>query len=100
MKGLFWLGLGIATGVVVTRRLTVATRQLTPAGISEQIGDGLRELALALGEFGADVRAGMAERERELTELVEVRTGQPLPRVIPAPQALPATRARRAGGLV
>ena len=57
MKRLFWLGLGVATGVVATRKATEAAKRLTPAGVGEQIGDGLRELALAIGEFGADVRA-------------------------------------------
>lgn len=97
MKGLFWLGLGVATGVMATRRAAETVQRFTPAGVGEQVGDGLRELALAIGEFGAEVRAGMAEREQELTELVEHRTGQPLPRAAAAPQ-VPAPRARRVGG--
>ncbi|MGI8815176.1 MAG: hypothetical protein ACR2G2_07815 [Pseudonocardia sp.] len=97
MKRLFWLGLGVATGVMVTRKAADAVQRLTPTGVGEQIGDGLRALALAIGEFGAEVRAGMAEREHELTELVEYRTGQALPRAAAAPQ-VPAPRARRAGG--
>jgi hypothetical protein len=96
MKRLFWLGLGVATGVVATRKATEAAKRLTPAGVGEQIGDGLRELALAIGEFGADVRAGMNEREHELTDMVEHRTGLALP--APAAPRVPAPRARRAGG--
>jgi hypothetical protein len=79
MKRLFWLGLGVATGVVLTRKAAEAAQRLTPAGVGEQVGDGLRELASAIGAFGAEVRAGMSEREHELTDLVEQRTGQPLP---------------------
>ncbi len=97
MKRLFWLGLGVATGVMATRKAAEAAQRLTPSGIGEQVGDGLRELALAIGEFGAEVRAGMSEREHELTDLVEDRTGRPLPRAAVAPPA-PAPRARRAGG--
>ena len=35
----------------------------------------MRELAGAIGSFGADVRAGMVEREEELSEVVEQRSG-------------------------
>ncbi len=79
MKRLFWLGLGLAVGVYVTRRASEAARSLTPAGVGANLADGLRELGAGLGAFGAEVRAGMTERERELTELVERRTGAPLP---------------------
>ncbi|MGQ0483489.1 MAG: hypothetical protein ACT4O0_20995 [Pseudonocardia sp.] len=111
MKRLFWLGLGVATGVMATRKAAEAARKLTPVGIAEQLGDGLRELAMSIGEFGADVKAGMSEREHELTEIVEDRTGQRLPKIIEAPQEprhaapdagaarrAPLPRARRAGG--
>jgi hypothetical protein len=99
MKRLFWLGLGVATGVMATRKVNEAAKKVTPVGIGEQIGDGLRELAVAIGEFGAEVRAGMTEREDELADMVEDRTGHQIPRVLPAaaPQQAPA-RARRAGG--
>lgn len=103
MKRLFWLGVGVATGVMVTRKAAEAAQKLTPAGVGEQIGDGLRELASAIGEFGAEVRAGMSEREHELTDMVTERTGQPLPRAAAATvdavvPPVPAPRARRAGG--
>lgn len=97
MKRLFWLGLGVATGVVATRKAAEAAQRLTPVGVGEQIGGGLRELASAIGEFGAEVRAGMTEREHELTDMVEDRTGRPLPLPAAAPR-VPAPRARRAGG--
>jgi len=91
MKRLFWLGLGVATGVVATRRLAELAQRITPADVGEQIGDGLRELAGAIGAFGAEVRAGMNERERELAELVERRAGVSLPGVRP-PTSPPAGR--------
>jgi hypothetical protein len=84
MKRLFWLGLGVATGVMVTRKVAEAAQRLTPSSVGEQLGDGLRELAAAIGAFGAEVRAGMVEREHELTDMVEARTGLPLPGVTPA----------------
>ncbi|MQA15811.1 MAG: hypothetical protein GEV09_17135 [Pseudonocardiaceae bacterium] len=75
MSRIFWLGLGIATGVAVARKAGGAARRLTPAGAAENVGDAVRELAEALGSFGADVRTGMAEREAELHASVAARTG-------------------------
>ncbi|GGS60479.1 hypothetical protein GCM10010171_64230 [Actinokineospora fastidiosa] len=43
--------------------------------MAENVGDAVRELAGAIGAFGADVRAGMAEREDELADMVERRSG-------------------------
>jgi chromosome condensin MukBEF MukE localization factor len=75
MKRMFWFGLGIAAGVAATRRAHSAVRRITPAGAAENVGDAVRELAVAIGSFGADVRAGMAEREAELHATVIQRTG-------------------------
>jgi hypothetical protein len=106
VKRLFWLGLGLAVGVYATRRASEAAHALTPAGVGANLADGLRELGAGLGAFGAEVRAGMTERERELTDLVERRTGAPLPALSdafadpePSPVRRPAprARARRAG---
>lgn len=75
MKRMVWFGLGVATGVAVSRRARGAARRLTPAGAAENVGDAMRELAEAVGSFGADVRVGMAEREAELHATVAARTG-------------------------
>jgi hypothetical protein len=81
MKRLFWLGLGVVAGVALSRKASRTAKQATPAGIAGNLGEAIGELAGALGTFGADIRAGMAERERELTETVERRTGvNPTPR--------------------
>ena len=98
MKRLFWLGLGVATGVIVTRKAAQTAQRLTPAGVGEQLGDGLRALAAGLGAFGAEVRAGMTEREHELTDLVEQRTGIPLPGVSSAVSSTDRPTPRRAPG--
>lgn len=108
MKRAFWFGLGVAAGVAATRRAAVAVRKVTPAGAAENIGDAVRELAAAVGSFGADVRAGMVEREDELHRTVAERTGiDTTPRhllgsagaawTLPE-QAGSDARARRAGG--
>lgn len=97
MKRLFWLGLGIATGVMLARKAAEAAQRLTPAGVGEQLGDGLRELAAAIGSFGADVRAGMAEREDELADMVRRQTGQPLPGLPEPARPLPGRAPGAAG---
>ena len=98
MKRLFWLGVGLAAGTYIARRAQAAAESLTPAGIGANLADGLRELGAGLGAFGAEVRAGMAERERELTAMVERRTGDHLPTMREAlADPVPPPRARRAG---
>lgn len=110
-KRLFWLGVGVAAGVVLSRKASQTAKQATPAGIAGNLGDAIGELAGALGTFGADIRAGMAERERELTETVEQRTGiNPTPRAAwraadetlrasaPTARRTSGARARRANG--
>ncbi len=66
MRRLFWLGLGITVGALVVRRLSAAAQKLTPGGIAESLTSGLSQLAEAIGDFTGDVRAAMAEREKEL----------------------------------
>ncbi|MCW0212870.1 MAG: hypothetical protein OJJ54_05895 [Pseudonocardia sp.] len=100
MKRLFWLGVGAAAGVYVSRRVTETKQRLTPQSLGADLADGLRELGAGLGAFGAEVRAGMTAREQELTDLVERRTGAVLPTYSEAVSDVPANsdaRARRAG---
>ena len=66
MRRLFWLAMGVTIGVLVVRKLSAAAEKLTPQSIASQLVEGLRDLADAIGDFGADVRAAMAERELEL----------------------------------
>lgn len=75
MSRMVWFGLGIAAGVAASRRISGAVRRLTPAGAAENVGDAMHELAEAIGSFGADVHAGMTEREAELHSAVAARTG-------------------------
>jgi hypothetical protein len=91
MKRLFWIGVGVAVGVSATRKVNQFTQKASPAGIGTSLGEGLRELGAGLGAFGAEVRAGMAEREEELLSLVEDTTEIPI-------QPAPAARHARARG--
>jgi hypothetical protein len=79
VKRLFWLGVGLAAGFYASRRATQAAQNLTPAGVGANLAEGLRELGAGLGAFGAEVRAGMAEREQELTAELQRRTGSAVP---------------------
>ena len=72
---ILWFGLGVAAGVAASRKASAAARRMTPAGVAENVSDAVRELAVAVGAFGAEVRAGMAEREAELHATVAQRTG-------------------------
>ena len=72
---ILWFGLGVAAGVAASRKASAAARRMTPAGVAENVSDAMRELAVAVGAFGAEVRAGMAEREAELHDTVAQRTG-------------------------
>ncbi|WP_222193648.1 hypothetical protein [Modestobacter italicus] len=66
MRRLFWLTMGITIGVLVVRKLSQTAEKLTPQSLAGNLADGLRELAEAIGDFGADVRAAAAVREDEL----------------------------------
>src|SRR3954463_12512136 len=62
MRRLFWLAMGVTIGALVVRKLSRAADKLTPGGIAGSIAEGLRDLAEAIGDFGADIRAAAAER--------------------------------------
>lgn len=104
MKRLFWLGVGVVTGVALSRKAGETARQASPAGLASNVGEAVRELAGAMGTFGADVRAGMSEREQELSDIVEERSKPSSPAVPVSPRpsaadgrhAAAAARPRRA----
>lgn len=68
MKSLFWTGMGVAVGVIVTRKASRALEQFTPAGISDRLADSLTDLGEAVRQFGMDVREAMWDREDELRD--------------------------------
>ena len=79
MRRLFWLASGVTVGVsVVPQGVRRPRSRLTPRGHRREPRRGrCASSAQALGEFGAEVRAGMAERERAYA-LVEDTTGVPV----------------------
>jgi chromosome condensin MukBEF MukE localization factor len=66
MRRLFWLAMGVTIGALLVRKLTQLAKRLTPRGMADGLGAGLVELADAIRDFAADVRAAMREREAEL----------------------------------
>jgi hypothetical protein len=68
MKRLFWTGLGVAVGVMATRKITEAAAALTPSGMSGRLADSITVLGEAVREFGQDLRDAMWDREEELYE--------------------------------
>ncbi len=76
MRRLFWLAMGATAGVLLARRVTRAAESLTPASLAHQLALGITELGEAVGDFAAEVRAGMAEREEVLVEALGITGGE------------------------
>ena len=69
-RRMFYVALGATVGILVVRKAASAARRFTPAGVSSSLSGALGGLGASLGDFGASIRAGMAERELQLrTEL-------------------------------
>ncbi|MBM7493861.1 hypothetical protein [Micromonospora luteifusca] len=66
MRRLFWLGIGVAVGVVVVRKATRTAQAYTPAGIASTVTQSAGGLVESLRSFVEDIRVGMAEREQEI----------------------------------
>jgi hypothetical protein len=74
MRRLFWVALGAAAGVVIVRQVQKKAQAFTPSGIGRSVaglGDSVRA-------FAEDVRAGMAEREHELSAAMHQDQGADL----------------------
>ena len=68
MKRLLWLGVGLAVGAVVVRKVTRKADQFTPSGIATSLSESAGGLVESLRSFVEDVRTGMAEREGQINE--------------------------------
>lgn len=68
MRRLFWLGIGLAVGVLVVRKATRTAQAYTPAGIAGGLSESAGGLVESVRSFVSDVRIGMAEREQEIHE--------------------------------
>ena len=68
MKRLLWLGVGVAVGAIVVRKLTRKANEFTPSGIATSLSESAGGLVESLRNFVEDVRDGMSEREQEIHE--------------------------------
>lgn len=62
IKKVFWLGLGIAIGVIAVRKITEAQQNLGPAGVNRAVG----KISDGVHDFADAIRDGMTQREGEL----------------------------------
>src|SRR4051812_19868170 len=68
MKRLLWLGIGLAVGALVVRKVTRKANEFTPSGIATSLSESAGGLVESLRSFVDDVREGMAEREGQINE--------------------------------
>lgn len=66
LKRLLWLGVGVAVGVIVVRKLARGADALSPAGIAERVKNTAVTAGGSLRSFMEDVSEGMREKEAEL----------------------------------
>jgi hypothetical protein len=63
IKRVFWLGLGIAVGVIIVRKVGQVVESYSPAGLAGSAKNSAAGALDSVRDFVADVRMGMAERE-------------------------------------
>ncbi len=68
MKRLLWLGVGVAVGALVVRKLTRKANEFTPTGIATSLSQSAGGLVESLRSFVDDVRDGMTEREQQIQQ--------------------------------
>jgi len=77
MRRLFWLGVGLALGALVFRKLNQTAQRMTPSSLAQSASSALAELSEAIQDFATEVREGMREREAELREGAGLDSGDP-----------------------
>lgn len=68
MRRLLWLGVGLAVGALVVRKLAQKANELSPGGIASSVSQSAGGLVESVRSFVDDVRVGMAEREQQIHE--------------------------------
>ncbi|MGH8794436.1 MAG: hypothetical protein ACRDXX_17520 [Stackebrandtia sp.] len=66
VKRLVWLGIGVAVGVIVVRKLARGADAMSPAGIAERAKKTATTAGESVRSFMADVSDGMHDKEAEL----------------------------------
>ena len=68
MKRLLWLGVGLAVGALVVRKLTRKANEFTPSGIATSLSQSAGGLVESMRSFVDDVRDGMTERQEQINQ--------------------------------
>ena len=71
VRRLFWLGIGVAVGVVVVRQIGKAAQAYSPSSLAGTARNSSAGLLDSVRDFVADVREGMAERDAEIASAFE-----------------------------
>ncbi|BCB74250.1 hypothetical protein GCM10022251_09540 [Phytohabitans flavus] len=71
MRRLLWLGIGLAVGALVVRKVSQKAQSYTPGGIATSLSETAGGLVESVRSFVDDVRDGMAEREQQIHEAIE-----------------------------
>ena len=71
MRRLLWLGVGLAVGALVVRKLTQKANEFTPTGIATSLSQSAGGLVESVRSFVEDVREGMSEREQQIHQAFE-----------------------------
>jgi hypothetical protein len=75
MRRLLWLGVGLAVGALVVRKVNQVARAYSPSGLAASARESGVGVLASVRDFMADVRAGMAEREEQIHEAFERGVG-------------------------
>ncbi|GAB2586273.1 hypothetical protein GCM10027168_18820 [Streptomyces capparidis] len=94
-RRLFWLVAGVAVGAWGTTKVNRAARRMTPGGLAETAAVRASVAGGRLRLFAREVRVGMAERERELNQVLgrdgrgvyQIRPGAPERAALPGPSS-------------
>lgn len=89
----FWFATGAAAGVWATTRVQRALRGLAPESLALRVTDRAVLAGHQLRDLAVDVRAGTAQRERELTAALGL-AATPEPPAAPAARVPPAQTPR------
>ncbi|MCO8277911.1 hypothetical protein M1L60_45800 [Actinoplanes sp. TRM 88003] len=68
MKRLLWLGVGLAVGAIVVRKLTQKANEFTPTGIATSVSQSAGGLVESVRSFVDDVRVLAADREEQINK--------------------------------
>jgi hypothetical protein len=68
MKRLLWLGVGLAVGALVVRKMTQKANEFTPSGIATSLSQSAGGLVESMRSFVDDVREAAAEREQQINQ--------------------------------